>query len=633
MSQSVVANPFAGNPLASRADLQQAVRALWDPVRQRLSPGLARARLGHTGADFPQVAAELEGFSRPLWGLVPLAAGGADVDWTPYHRGLAAGSDPAHEEYWGLAGSYDQRVVEMAAIGFALAMVPEQIWDPLGGRGRRDLGRWLGRVNEVETVDNNWLFFRVLVNEGLARVGAAGHDQAATRAALDRLESFYLGDGWYSDGPNTQRDYYVAFAMHFYGLLYARIAAHSDPARAERLRQRAADFAGDFAHWFADDGAGLPFGRSLTYRFAQGAFWGALAFAGVDALPWGQVKGLALRHIRWWARRPIFDNAGVLTIGYAYPNLTMAEEYNSPGSPYWAMKFFLPLALPQTHPFWASDEAPLSGVDDVRVQRHAGMVLHRERPGGQVFALATGQHAEGPRHRAQKYAKFAYSTAFGFCVPAGAHGLELGAHDSMLALSDEGELHWRVRDTVAESRLDGTVLYSRWQPWPDVTIETWLLPRPPWHVRVHRLHAGRPLWTAEGGYAVDRTGDDPQDPRGSSEAGPGYAFARYPAGSSGLVDLSGARAGQVIPLAPNTNLLHPRTALPTLRGTLAPGVHWLACAVLGATTQDTWTDVWHAPPTVAGIATELDLPAGSLEPSSPRRRARRTGAVRPTRRP
>lgn len=574
------------------------VETLWEPVRARLSPGGARARLGHTGAHFADTAAELEGFARPLWGLVPLAAGGGQVGWEPILRGLTSGTDPDHAEFWGYADDRDQRVVEMAAIGFALALVPEQVWEPLDGRARLNLTQWLGRANAVAVPDNNWHFFRVMVNEGLARVGAAEHDPAAARHALDRLESFYLGDGWYSDGPTAQRDHYLGSAMHFYGLIYSRLAEQRDPERAQRFRERASGFAPDFAAWFAADGSALPFGRSLTYRFAQGAFWGALAFAGVEALPWGQVKGLALRHLRWWMSRPICDSDGVLTIGYGYPNLGMAEEYNSPGSPYWAMKSFLPLALPGDHPFWTTEEAPLPVVEGISVQPHAGMLLHRDSPTGHVFALSSGQEASWPRHGAAKYAKFAYSTGFGFSVPSDGYGLERGAPDSMLALSDDGDVYWRVRTTLEESRVDGERLYSRWRPWPDVEVETWLIPHPPWHIRVHRLRTQRPLWSAEGGYSLDRTAVDTAE--GRHLTGRGRASAVYPAGGSGIVDLAAdldeTRDGEVIRLAPNTNLLHPRTVLPVLRAAHPPGEHWLACAVFATTDRTKWTDDWSSRP-------------------------------------
>ena len=108
----------------------------------------------------------------------------------------------------------------------------------------------------------------------------------------------------------------------------------------------------------------MPFGRSLTYRMAQGSFWGALALADVDALDWAEVRGLALRHLRWWSERPISDRDGVVSVGYGYDNRRMGESYNSAGSPYWCMKAFTMLAAPDDHPFWTvAEAAPTSGRD------------------------------------------------------------------------------------------------------------------------------------------------------------------------------------------------------------------------------------------------------------------------------
>ncbi|WP_199041803.1 DUF2264 domain-containing protein [Glycomyces salinus] len=610
------------NPLRTRDDLADAVTALARPVAARLSDGRARARLGATGAHFPDAAAELEGFARPLWGLAPLAAGGGDFDPEPYLRGLDAGTDPGHPEYWGPIGDHSQRCVEAAAIGFALALAPERFWEPLPGPAKDRLARWLAGINHARLHDNNWLFFRVLVGLGLRAVGAEGRDREAERAALDRLETFATGDGWYTDGPTDRADYYTPWAMHLYGLVYARLSGDDDADRARRLRERAAAFAADFAHWFADDGAAIPYGRSLIYRFAQAGFWGALAFADVEALPWGQVKGLLLRHLRHWARLPAVDEAGLLTIGYAYPDLNLTEAYNSPGSPYWAMKAFLPLALPGGHPFWRAEETGPPRLEPVRPQPHAGMVLVRDRT--HAWALAGGQSGLQFRHGAEKYAKFAYSTAFGFSVPAGGHGLHQLAADSMLALSEDGT-HWRVRESAEEVRVEGGTVRSRWRPWPDVEIETTLTAGGPWHVRTHLVRTGRPLWTAEGGWALDRTGDDPADPRGREESGPGFAQAAYPAGFSGLRDLDRARTGELVRAEPNTNLLHPRTVIPTLRGRCEPGEHRLSCEVLAAG-PGPWERLWKQgsgpsgqapqPPTIDGEAASSASSRGSAEPSA-----------------
>jgi len=305
------------------------------------------------------------------------------------------------------------------------------------------------------------------------------------------------------------------------------------------------------------------------------------------------VKGLAVRHLHYWSQRPVATADGRLSIGYGYDQLAMGEQYNSPGSPYWAMKFFLSLALLDTHPFWQATAAPLPALAPVRAMQHAGMLVCRDPKGAHVFALASGQHWLWPRHGAAKYAKFAYSTAFGFSVPSGRHGLAQAAADSMLAVSTDG-VHYRVRETPLEARLEAGMLHSCWEPWPGVAVETWLLPAPPWHLRLHRLRCDRPLWSAEGGFALAGAG------AGQPAAGLGLALASGSAGASGLRDLAGPglvqRIGQVIVPAPNTNLLAPRTWLPTLLGRHAAGEHWLACAVVGLPEPSAWERVWDACP-------------------------------------
>ena len=342
-------NPLAGNPLETREDVEKALLDLFNPLLPAFSEGGARVSLGATAAHFDFAAADLEGFARPLWGLAPYAAGGGDFPhWPLYAKGLANGTDPKHPEYWGKVTDRDQRMVELAAIGFALRLVPQHLWDPLDERARRNVASYLLEARPHQFADNNWKFFRVMIDLGLERIGV-DFDRSLTETYLRELEAFYLGDGWYRDGNVPRVDHYIPFAMHFYGLIYAALA-QSDGDRKQRFREWARLFAPNIRHWFADDGGTLVFGRSMTYRFACAGFWAALAFADEEALPWGEVKGYYLRHLRWWARHPITERDGVLSIGFGYANLLMSENYNSPGSPYWAFKAFLPLALDPSHP-------------------------------------------------------------------------------------------------------------------------------------------------------------------------------------------------------------------------------------------------------------------------------------------
>ena len=88
---------------------------------------------------------------------------------------------------------------------------------------------------------------------------------------------------------------------------------------------------------------------------------------------------------------------------------------------------------------------------------------------------------------------------------------------SMLALSDDNR-HYRVREENAEARIAGDVLFARWHPWKDVTVETWLKPASPWHIRIHRITTPRELHATEGGFAVARAGFPAADQRKRGQA-------------------------------------------------------------------------------------------------------------------
>ncbi|MGK6316400.1 DUF2264 domain-containing protein [Neorhizobium sp. DT-125] len=577
----VRANPLCGNPLRIRADLQKAAVDLFSPLLPYFSEGGARVLLSATAAHFDRAAADLEGFARPLWGLVPLAAGGAHFPhWELYRRGLANGTDPAHPEYWGDISDRDQRQVELAAVGFALAMVPEHIWEPLADAQKETVASYLVSARDKEFIDNNWKFFRVLIDLGLERVGI-DFDRSKTERYLDEVEAFRLGEGWYRDGPVKRVDHYIPFAMHFYALIYSVLAGR-DEVRGAAYRERARIFANDIRHWFGPDGAALAFGRSQTYRFAAGGFWGALAFAGVEALPWPEIKGYYMRHIRWWSKLPIADRDGVLSIGYGYPNLLMSESYNSAGSPYWAMKFFLPLALPDDHPFWTAKEAPAPTFPHPVPLKEPGMVaMHTP---GNVVMLSSGQQHDKMRGASEKYSKFVYSTRYAFNIEADDRHFASASFDGMLGLSDDG-VHFRMRETLEKALIAEDRLYSRWHPWNDVVVETWLLPANPWHIRIHRITTPRGLKTAEGGFAIERA--DFNIDRG--EQSEGLAIWQGQTDMSAIVDLSPdhKRAGHAMSPIANANLIHAKTLLPQLRGEIAPGTAVLATAAMALPLDDT----------------------------------------------
>lgn len=583
-------NPMHGNPFATRDDAVRALHDLSAPLMRHFSPGKGRLRLGAAGAHFHEAAADLEGLTRPLWGLAPLIAGGGQFDGIKdFVAGLATGSDPDHPDYWGPTTDRDQRIVESAAIGFAICLAPETFWQPLPQRAKDNLARWLVASLSHTPAPNNWHFFHVLVSLGLDRAGV-DYDRKIIEGDLDFLESLAMDDGWYRDGPGRRAEHYIPFAMHFYGLIHARYSqghGAGDAARAERFRQRARDFAPQIRDWYADDGAALPYGRSLTYRFAHAGFWGGLALADVEGLPWSEIRGFWARNMRYWASLPIADRDGILGVGYGYPNLLMSESYNSPGSPYWAFKAFAPLALPEDHPFWQADEAEYAPRQGVSTMRQPGMIRWEEP--GHVTVLAGGQQAFPMRHAPEKYNKFAYSTRYGFSVEHDAGSFTVGPFDSMIAFSDDGR-HARMRESENDARIGEGMLYSAWSPMPGVEVETWLLARPPWHLRVHRVISDKALDSVEGGFSIRRIDLPPvqaqpdpttrtDDMSDRAETGR-RAEVATDEDRSIIVDIGpDARTARVLMAPPNTNVIFPRSWVPQLQGQIEAGTTVFASAI------------------------------------------------------
>lgn len=212
-----------------------------------------------------------------------------------------------------------------------------------------------------------------------------------------------------------------------------------------------------------------------------------------------------------------------------------------------------------------------------------------------------------------KYGAFAYSSVYGYSVPTGCFTLEQFALASQLGLSDDGGETWKTRRlcevAVIETREDLPVLKSIWKPFPDVTIKTYLIPpveaTPNWHLRVHKIEAGREVITADGSFAIcnERVPDgryldlyDPKKcegtmpkiignyglntPEGHSPGAIGaFAVSKGAVGIAAL-EADTKRTAMQVNADPNSNLVESRTIIPTLQQTLKKGeTVWFVTAI------------------------------------------------------
>lgn len=560
-----------GNEMESlKEELEGYLRKMIEPLKGKYSAEKSGIDLGAAGAGYGLEIARMEGLNRVLWGLTPYwTGGGEDRELVEYcRRALILGTDPKSPEYWGDLGNSDQRMVEMAAISLNFLMSPQVIWNSLKAEEQDKVAAWLYQINNYTQPDNNWNYFCVITNVALKHCKKP-YSQERMDYGIDRYEKFYLGNGWYSDGLRPQKDYYISFGIHFYNLIYARFMEADDPKRCRIYKERAKSFAETFLYWFDGEGKALPFGRSMTYRFAQVAFFSIFAVVvGEECSYLGIIKGIIARNFRYWMRQPIFDNGGVLTIGYSYPNLNLSETYNSPGSPYWAFKAFYCLSLPAEHTFWAIKEEPLPRLKQIKQIVECNMLIQQRT--GEVVALTAGQYPTVEHtHSPAKYAKFAYSSRFGFSVPRSSLFLEENAPDSMLAFRFHDMIYVR-RECLAYEIFEHQV-YARWSPFEGITVETTLIPTEKGHIRKHRIHSKWDCAAYDCGFAY------PSGKLSKAEVYKEYACVCDNNGYSRIDSCNGN--GKLINAAPNTNLIFPLTKIPAIEYEIKSGIQEFQSAV------------------------------------------------------
>ncbi len=577
MGEKMDIQKICQNDLHNKKDFQDLMLTLLNPLKPHYSAHCARLQLGITMAHYDIGAAWMEAFSRPLWALVPYWAGGGREGGFEeiYRKGLCAGTDEKDPEYWGECGPFDQRFVEMAAISYGILFSPEVVWNPLSEQEKTNLAAYLNQINEHPLPVCNWILFAVLVNIAMQSVNRPYSEEMLDRY-LEGLETFYLGDGWYQDGDSGQKDYYISFAIHFYCLVYAKTMGKEDSERARCYKERALTFAKQFIYWFDEDGDAIPFGRSLTYRFAQVSFFSACLLADIEPFPVPVMKGLIVRHLKSWLARPVFDREGILTIGYGYPNLIMAENYNASGSPYWAMKTFAFLMLPDGHPFWSVEAAPLPDLAPACPMPYADMYVYHY--GNHATAFAPGVYSpNGHGQIVAKYGKFAYDTKFGISVSKSCYELNENAPDNMLAFVIDGYVY--VRRICIASKITEKGVYSEWSPYPGILVKTTVIPDAQGHTREHLIVSDRECEAYDFGFAVNR--GDVRPVGYSCAAKEGFAKAEN-LFSSCEVSGNTTQQGEVLNAAPNTNLLYPKTAIPGVKYMIQKGEQTLKTVVKAA---------------------------------------------------
>jgi len=347
------------------------------PLVENMSKGELRKNMvvefSPTWDNRNSAVAYMEGFGRLIIGLAPfldLPANEGSLKEQQVRARLKSQTllslqnavDPSNPDYlyWG-SPRQKQPLVDAAFIAQALLMAPKSLWEPLSAATKSNFIREFKQMRAIEPPKNNWVLFAAIIETFLLSIGE-NIDEKRIDSAVKTIQSWYVGDGWYSDGDKFHFDHYNGFVIHPMLILVMR----ENVAKGRMLKEeydlaykRMQRYASFQERYISPEGTFLVVGRSSTYR--TGVFQPLALLALEDRLPEGIIPAQVRSALTAVYRRVFipktFTPAGWLTLGLVGDQQSnIADSYSNTGSMYLTSVSFLPLGLKAEHPFWAGSK-------------------------------------------------------------------------------------------------------------------------------------------------------------------------------------------------------------------------------------------------------------------------------------
>ena len=316
--------------------------------------------------------AYMEAFGRLIAGLAPFVAlkdNNAKEEETrallrlQIQQSLAHAVDPNSPDYlyWGSPSSR-QPLVDAAYIAQALLTAPEALWEPLPATTKQQIIQEFKNLRQITPYNNNWILFAAMVESFLLFVG---EEINAPRidTAIDTIQSWYVGDGWYSDGKKFHFDHYNGYVIHpmLIEVLKVNVAKGRRKEEEFALAYKRMQRYGWFQERFITPEGYYPvIGRSSTYR--AGAFQPLSKLSLDGKLPEGispaQVRAGLTAILKNLFKPSTFTADGTLTLGLVGDKQSnLADYYSNTGSMYLTSLVFIALGLSAENEFWKSPAA------------------------------------------------------------------------------------------------------------------------------------------------------------------------------------------------------------------------------------------------------------------------------------
>ena len=279
--------------------------------------------------------------------------------------------DPQNPDYlcWGIGG---QNLVDAAYIAESFLRAYDTLWKPLDEVTKKRYLTEFAKLRHIDPPYTNWLLFSSTIESFMAKAGG-DFDEFRINSACRKVEEWYVGDGWYADGPSFAFDYYSSYVFHpmyletLQAMVDAKVNSRLDYQKYyNRELKRCQKYSIILERFISPEGTFPAFGRSIPYRMATMQPLALMAW--YQKLPKdlsnGQVRAALTKVLhRMFDQENNFNEKGYLSIGFCgNGQKNVADWYTNNGSLYMTTLAFMPLGLPADHPFWTDAAQPWTQV-------------------------------------------------------------------------------------------------------------------------------------------------------------------------------------------------------------------------------------------------------------------------------
>ncbi len=307
-SLTVVLFLFAAIQICAKKDSEKTDREVWvdlmyqmaEPVLRNMANGTLQQEMDTTNGGMElsptwdnrnKKVAYMEAFGRLMAGLAPwLSLPDDDTSEGKKRKQLREWAlkaytnavDPNSPDYLGW-GSGSQTLVDGAYLVESLYRGYDALWKPLSDETKRRYIKEIQGLRRYDPPYTNWHLFVAMEECFLMYIGA-DYDQYRIHMAMNKVEEWYVGDGWYSDGPAFAFDYYNAFVIQpMYLECLEMICAkkgndtwmvrntgnlNGSKNRLEEVRKRMQKLSVILERFISPEGTFPVVGRSIPYRMA-----------------------------------------------------------------------------------------------------------------------------------------------------------------------------------------------------------------------------------------------------------------------------------------------------------------------------------------------------------------------------